>query len=187
MANSGPGDWPPPQTTRKFTALPTPEPEPARQPPYYLNGYEHEGYANENYAHEGYDPYATDEFSPFSPDASYQPHADRWDPPHAADRWDPPHAADRWDPPHAADRWDPPPPADPWDLPHTGYAFPAEPGYAVPAEPGYARRPDPWDRTPDRRPARDDNRNTRTLWLIAMAFAAVVVTVLVFRWFGGVR
>lgn len=43
MSNPGPGDWPPSQpSVGRLREVPVRGPDPAGQPPYYLNGYEHE-------------------------------------------------------------------------------------------------------------------------------------------------
>jgi hypothetical protein len=43
MANPSPGDWPPSRpSVGRLQEVPVSGPDPAGQPPYYLNGYEHE-------------------------------------------------------------------------------------------------------------------------------------------------
>ena len=43
MANPSPGDWPPSRpSVGRLQEVPVTGPDPAGQPPYYLNGYEHE-------------------------------------------------------------------------------------------------------------------------------------------------
>jgi hypothetical protein len=108
MATPEPGDWPPPP--HRLTAMPVRRPDPASQPPYYLNGYEHE--------------------HPAGPSAAIKPGT-----------------------------------GDPWD-PAQSFAAAESPTTRYPAT---------------RRPRDPLATGTRTLWMIAVAFAALLTLFLAIR------
>jgi hypothetical protein len=120
MATPEPGDWPPPP--HRLTAMPVRQPDPASQPPYYLNGYEHE--------------------HPAGPSAAIKPGT-----------------------------------GDPWD---PAQSLAAAKSFA--AAQSFAAAESPTTQYPATRHSRDPlATGTRTLWMIAVAFAAVLTLFLAIR------
>jgi hypothetical protein len=193
MANSRPSDWSDQHPGGKFSLFQdTGRRHAGQEPPYYLNGYEHEGYEeqlpgtreSDELAHDdGYLPGWRTE--PAYPDAEPDyPYAERAypdaEPDYAGPGYLPP--ADPWDAHEPlADPWDTPStPADPWDTSDSGYAFPVtwrweDRGPQAPRGPRTRR---------GHGDGRTGTRSPRTLWMAAIGAVGLVATVLVFRWVG---
>jgi hypothetical protein len=183
MANPRPGDWTP--SPHRLTAVPVSGPDRSGQPPYYLNGYEHE------------DPLASVAVEP-------EPLPPGWATPGwSAPGWsDPGQSEPGWSTPGwsgpAAARVQtaapvppmPAPPMPPMPMPPMP-SRPAAP--ARPAGPTKAGTGDPWDHVQSNySPAEIDPRHgrdqrdlaatgTRALWMIALAFAILMTIILTVR------
>jgi hypothetical protein len=163
MANPRPGDWTPSQ--HRLTAVPVSGPDPSGRPPYYLNGYEHE------------DPPAGVVVEP-------EPLPPGW----ATPGWSAPGcSAPGWSASGPAAAPVPPMPAPPPRPARPAMpAWPVAPVPPVPARPGTG---DPWDQVQGSysfvaaEPPRQDPAatGTRTLWMIALAFAAILTLILTLR------
>jgi hypothetical protein len=170
MPNPRPGDWTPSQ--HRLTAVPVSGPDPSGQPPYYLNGYEHE------------DP-------PVGVVVEPEPLPPGW----ATPGWSAPgwSDSDRSAPGPAAAGWSASGPAaapvPPMPAPPSMPARPVAPALPVPPVPAKPGTGDPWDQVQGsysfataERPRQDPAATgTRTLWMIALAFAAILTLILTLR------
>ena len=179
MANSRSNDWSDRHPGGRFTVFEgTARGHTGHEPPYYLNGYEHEGYEEQPC------PRESDELEELAHDDGYLP---RWgagrayldaEPYHPSAETDytgrgylpPAHPGDT--PDTAANPWVTPDP-DPWDMQDSGYIFPVAWRWQDPAAP--SRRGRGESRA---------SRPPRALWMAAIGAVGLVATVLVFRWVG---